>query len=75
MKIFSIDVVIFFALLFSLLWITSFSAVLVSSYNFNNLIGNDIENIRALKIDCEKSLPRDQECILIYEFVPVKKEK
>lgn len=37
-------------------------------------IGNSIENIEALKSDCEKSLPRDQECVMVYDFVPVKKE-
>lgn len=37
-------------------------------------IGNSIENIEQLKRDCEKSLPRNQECVMVYEFVPVKKE-
>lgn len=36
------------------------------------IIGNTLENIESLKRDCEKDLPREQECVLIYEFVPVK---
>lgn len=38
-------------------------------------LGNSISNIGALKIDCEKSLPRDQECVMVFDFVPAKKEK
>ncbi len=37
-----------------------------------NIIGNSLENLKNLKRDCEKDLPRDQECTLLYEFVPTK---
>jgi hypothetical protein len=35
-------------------------------------LGNSIKNIESLKRDCEKDLPRNEECVLIYEFIPVK---
>jgi len=37
------------------------------------IIGNSIENLEALKNVCEQSIPRDQECVMVYEFVPAKK--
>lgn len=36
------------------------------------VIGNSIENLEALKNVCEQSMPRDQECVMVYEFVPAK---
>lgn len=38
-------------------------------------IGNSIENIKQMKADCEKQLPRNKECVMVYDFVPVKKER
>lgn len=38
-------------------------------------VNNSIENLQRLKQDCEKDLPRDQECTLLYEYVPVNKER
>lgn len=38
-------------------------------------IGKSIENIRAIKKGCEATLPRDQECVMVFDFAPVKKEK
>lgn len=35
-------------------------------------LGNSIENMQNLKLDCEKDLPRTEECVLVYEFIPVK---
>lgn len=33
-------------------------------------IGNSIENIRAIKKGCEASIPRDKECVMVFDFVP-----
>lgn len=33
-----------------------------------------IGNMQTEKSVCQKNLPRDQECVMVYEFVPVKKE-
>lgn len=35
-------------------------------------IGISIEDMSSLKKECEKSIPRDQECVMVYEFVPLK---
>ena len=35
------------------------------------VIGNSIENMENLKSDCEKSLPRNKECAMVFDFVPV----
>ncbi len=35
------------------------------------VLNNTLENISALKKDCEKSLQRDKECVMVFEFVPV----
>ena len=50
-----------------------FASSIINEEEFRLLIVNEIENIRSLKEDCEKSLPRDQECVLIYEYVPAKR--
>ena len=34
-------------------------------------LGNSIENIENIKRDCEKSLPRNKECAMVFDFVPV----
>ena len=35
------------------------------------VIGNTIEAMQKIKYDCEKSLPRDKECVMVFDFVPV----
>ncbi len=35
----------------------------------NTAIGNSIQNMENLKRDCEKSLPRDKECVMVFDFV------
>lgn len=37
-------------------------------------IGISIDEIANLKKECEQSLPRNQECVMVYEFSPVNKE-
>lgn len=54
--------------------------LLVSSYICINHIreeiqpalNNSIVNMESLKRDCEKDLPRTEECVLVYKFIPVK---
>lgn len=46
--------------------------VTLSDSDFESVINNSIKNMKSLKRDCEKDLPRYQECTLIYEFVPTK---
>jgi len=31
--------------------------------------GNSIDNMENLKRECEKSLPRDKECVMVFDFV------
>jgi hypothetical protein len=38
------------------------------------LVGNTAENLTAIKHECEKDLPRNRECVLVYDYVPVDKE-
>ena len=35
-------------------------------------IGLSIIELNIMKADCEKALPRDQECVALIEFVPTK---
>lgn len=37
------------------------------------ILGSAYRDFKKLKSECEKSLPIDQECILIYEYTPVKR--
>lgn len=37
-----------------------------------DLFGSNLREVYEMKNDCEKDLPRDQECTLLYEFVPTK---
>lgn len=48
------------------------TSALVEASKFESLIGNSRENLARLKQYCEKDLPSDQECTLLYEFVPTK---
>jgi len=34
-------------------------------------IGEGIGNVWLVKYDCEKTLPRDKECVMVFDFVPV----
>jgi hypothetical protein len=34
-------------------------------------LGNSIENMENLKRDCEKSLPRDKVCVMVFDYVEV----
>lgn len=45
-----------------------------SNLFFEKLVGNTAENLTAIKRECEKDLPRNRECVLIYDYVPVDKE-
>lgn len=38
------------------------------------LINNSLDNLNVLKRECEKDLPRNSECVLVYDYVPVDKE-
>lgn len=37
-----------------------------------NVIGGGPGSFAIIKYECQKSIPRDQECVMVYEFVPVK---
>lgn len=41
----------------------------------NYLIGNDLKNLERLKNDCESKLDSNKECVMIYDFVPVKRDE
>jgi len=47
------------------------ATLLAEVQQFELLINNKAENMEALKADCEKELPRNRECILVYEYVAV----
>jgi hypothetical protein len=36
-----------------------------------DITGNSVENMQNLKLECEKSLPRDKECVMVFDFVAV----
>jgi len=45
-----------------------------ANYSYERIdpvIGNSIENMENLKRDCEKSLPRDKVCVMVFDYVPV----
>jgi len=46
-----------------------FSAELIDKDDIIPVLGNSIENMENLKRDCEKSLPRNKECVMVYDFV------
>jgi hypothetical protein len=48
--------------------------LLAEVQQFERLINNQAENLEALKADCEKDLPRNRECVLVYEYVPVSRD-
>lgn len=37
-----------------------------------NVIGDGLGSVAIIKRECEQSIPRDQECVMVYEFVPAK---
>lgn len=41
----------------------------------SNVLGGGLGNFAITKNKCEKSIPRDQECVMVFDFVPVKKER
>lgn len=45
-----------------------------SGLTMEKLVGNTAENLKAIKRECEKDLPRNRECVLVYDYVPVDKE-
>lgn len=45
-----------------------------SGLTIEKLVGNTAENLTAIKRECEKDLPRNRECVLVYDYVPVDKE-
>jgi len=48
--------------------------LLAEVQQFERLINNKAENLEALKADCEKDLPRNRECVLVYEYVAVSRD-
>lgn len=38
-------------------------------WKIEKVANNSIENMENLKRDCEKSLPRDKECVLVFDYV------
>ena len=67
------DLIIVWAIVILSFFMGVFVSSIINEEEFRLLIASEIENIRSLKEDCEKSLPRDQECVLIYEYVPAKR--
>lgn len=67
------DLIIVWAIVILSFFMGFFVSSIINEEDIGILTGNKIENIRSLKEDCEKSLPRDQECVLIYEYVPAKR--
>lgn len=49
-------------------------AVETMKNRFENATGNQIENMENLKRDCEKSLPRDKVCVMVFDYVPVEND-
>jgi hypothetical protein len=37
---------------------------------FERVANNSIETMDSLKRECEKSLPRDKECVMVFDFIP-----
>ena len=50
------------------------ATLLAEVQQFERLINNKAENLEALKADCEKDLPRNRECVLVYEYVAVSRD-
>ena len=55
--------------------ISSFGLGVNVSHKYDNervekASGNSIENMENLKRDCEKSLPRDKVCVMVFGYVP-----
>lgn len=44
-------------------------AAIYSNTRIVPALGNSIENMENLKRDCEKSLQRDKECVLVFDYV------
>lgn len=62
-----------FLILVAIVLLSAFLGAGISAIYSNTRIvptlGNSIENMENLKRDCEKSLPRDKECVLVFDYV------
>lgn len=69
---------VFYGLLIAaILGIGSCTYTVVSSPDEDDVIpaiGNSIENMENLKRDCEKSLPRDKVCVMVFDYIPVEND-
>lgn len=41
---------------------------------YESLVGADLQRLQELKRDCEKSLPREQECVMVFTFEPLEND-
>jgi len=45
-----------------------------SDGKIEKVANNTLENMENLKRDCEKSLPRDKVCVMVFDYVPVEND-
>lgn len=64
---------VFFFML-AAIYLLIIATLLAEVQQFERLINNKAENLEALKADCEKELPRNRECVLVYEYVAVSRD-
>jgi hypothetical protein len=41
---------------------------------YESLVGADLQRLQEFKRDCEKSLPRDKVCVMVFDYVPVEND-
>ena len=51
-----------------IIWATAF-AVDEMEKRFERVANNSIKNMESLKLECEKSLPRNKKCVMVFDFV------
>lgn len=59
----------FCAILIAMVSLLLLLALIYENSLWEKAIGNERINIENLKRDCEKSLPRDKECVMVFDFV------
>lgn len=49
-------------------------ALVDATRGFEKVTGSDYKSMSSLKRDCEKSLPRDKVCVMVFDYVPVEND-
>lgn len=51
--------------------LAGFASAAMTDLRNKKTMGVSASDIRAAKADCEKSLPREQECVMVFTFEPL----